>query len=194
MRVESSLRSHMYGYSGKPRASASSASEAAAVNVALTPGAQRLLGSTNGMATYICPKRGEEGGDGLNSAEEAEVKDLERRDAEVRTHERQHVVAAGPYARGPAQFSYQVGPDGKLYAVGGSVEVDTGPVKGDPEATLRKARALQASATAPSELSAADVGVAAGAVSMALSARADLAAAYSPGSAAAPGGLVQRYA
>ena len=59
--------------------------------------------------------------------------------------------AAGPYATGGASFTYVTGPDGKQYAVGGEVKIDISPEAG-PEATLRKAEAIQAAAadeTAP---------------------------------------------
>ena len=41
------------------------------------------------------------------------------------------------------------GPDGKQYAVGGEVKIDISP-EADPEATLRKAEAIQAAADEPS--------------------------------------------
>src|SRR5512140_2488477 len=63
-------------------------------------------------------------------------------DAGVRAHEAAHLAAAGPAAAGGASYVYMMGPDGRLYAVGGSVKVDTSPVPGDPEATIRRARAL----------------------------------------------------
>ena len=40
-------------------------------------------------------------------------------------------------------------PDGKQYAVGGEVKIDISP-EADPEATLRKAEAIQAAADGPS--------------------------------------------
>ncbi len=40
-------------------------------------------------------------------------------------------------------------PDGKQYAVGGEVKIDISP-EADPEATLRKAEAIQAAAAEPS--------------------------------------------
>lgn len=40
-------------------------------------------------------------------------------------------------------------PDGKQYAVGGEVKIDISP-EADPEATLRKAEAIQAAADEPS--------------------------------------------
>jgi len=50
-----------------------------------------------------------------------------------------------------------------LYAVGGEVSLDTAPVSGDPEATIRKARVLMAAANAPADPSTQDRMVAAAA-------------------------------
>ncbi len=53
-----------------------------------------------------------------------------------------------------------------LYAVGGEVPLDTAPVTGDPEATIRKARVLVAAANAPADPSLQDRMVAAAAARM----------------------------
>ncbi len=100
---------------------------------------------------------------------------LQQVDAEVRAHEQAHIAAAGPYARSGPQYIYAVGPDGRLYAVGGSVAVDLKPVPGNPEATLRKARALLRAAFGPTQPSAADLRVAAAAYRLEMQARRELA-------------------
>jgi hypothetical protein len=82
-------------------------------------------------------------------------------DARVRAHEAAHVAAAGPYATSGPQYQRVIGPGGRAYAVGGHVSVDLEPVPGNPEATLRKARALQRAAFAPGQPSSADMRVAA---------------------------------
>ncbi|MFQ5934609.1 MAG: putative metalloprotease CJM1_0395 family protein [Dehalococcoidia bacterium] len=51
-------------------------------------------------------------------AHNAEIARLKARDAQVRAHEQAHVAAAGGLATGGPKFSFQRGPDGKLYAVG----------------------------------------------------------------------------
>ena len=104
----------------------------------------------------------------------AEIARLKKRDREVRAHEQAHKAAAGQYAGAP-QYTYQRGPDGKNYAVGGEVSIDTGAIPGDPEATLRKAQQLQRAALAPAEPSSQDQSVAAEAASMAIKARIELA-------------------
>lgn len=99
---------------------------------------------------------------------------LRARDQEVRTHEQAHLSAAGQYATGGIKYSYQTGPDGQRYAVGGSVGIDTSPVAGDPEATLQKARVVQRAALAPAEPSGQDMKVAAQASQMMMQAQAEI--------------------
>lgn len=101
------------------------------------------------------------------------IAELAARDAQVRTHEAAH-KAAGGNLTGPASFTYQTGPNGKRYAIGGEVSVDTSPVAGDPQATLLKASRIRAAATAPAQPSAQDNSVAASASAMAGEARAQI--------------------
>ena len=75
----------------------------------------------------------------LDASEQKEVDQLKARDQEVRVHEAAHLAAAGGFAQGGASYSYQTGPDGRRYAVGGEVSINTSAVPGDPEATIRKA-------------------------------------------------------
>ncbi len=95
-------------------------------------------------------------------------------DVAVKAHEQTHIAIAGPYAEGAPQYIYAMGPDGTLYAVGGSVKVDVEPVPGDPEATLRKAEALMQAALGPGEPSAADMRIAADAYRMAMQAKREI--------------------
>ena len=111
----------------------------------------------------------------LTDEEKQMVQQLRQRDAEVRRHEQAHLMAAGPYAMGSPSYTYQTGPDGQRYAVGGEVQIDLSPVPGDPEATLRKARQLQQAALAPAEPSATDRQVAMAASRMAQEALQELA-------------------
>lgn len=107
----------------------------------------------------------------LSEEERRLLSELRARDAEVRAHERAHVAAAGPYANGGPTFEYQTGPDGRQYAVGGEVSIDTSPVPGDPEATVRKAQTIKRAALAPSDPSAQDRQVAAQAAQLEAQAR-----------------------
>ncbi len=97
----------------------------------------------------------------LTDEERQQVEELQKRDAEVRRHEQAHKAAAGQHARGGATFETETGPDGRSYAVGGEVSIDTSPVEGDPEATIRKMQQIRAAALAPSEPSSQDRQVAA---------------------------------
>lgn len=106
-------------------------------------------------------------------AERARIQELAARDREVRAHEQAHAAAAGQYGGNPT-YEFVRGPDGVSYAVGGSVNVDTSPIPGDPEATLRKAEQLQRAASAPADPSGQDRQVAASAARMAERAREEL--------------------
>lgn len=110
----------------------------------------------------------------LTDEERQQVEQLQKRDAEVRRHEQAHKAAAGQHARGGATFETQTGPDGRSYAVGGEVSIDTSPVEGDPEATIRKMQQIRAAALAPAEPSSQDRQVAAQATRAAQQARAEL--------------------
>ena len=102
----------------------------------------------------------------LTPEEEQQVDELKQRDREVRTHEQAHLAAAGPHALGGPTYDFQNGPDGRSYAVGGEVQIDTSPVEGDPEATIRKAQTIRAASLSPAEPSAQDRAVAAAATQM----------------------------
>jgi hypothetical protein len=110
----------------------------------------------------------------LNEEEKAQVEELRARDREVRAHETAHKAAAGSYARGSAQFTFEDGPDGRRYAVGGEVSIDTSKVSGDPEATIRKAQTIRRAANAPAQPSGQDRSVAAQATQMESQARSEL--------------------
>jgi hypothetical protein len=100
----------------------------------------------------------------------ASSEDANYRDAEVRGHEKAHLLALGANAASGINLITRRGPDGETLAVGGSIKVDTSPVPGDPEATISKARSIIHAATAPGNPSAADMRVAAQAYRMAASA------------------------
>jgi len=100
-------------------------------------------------------------GDPLTEEEKAEVTELKSRDQEVRTHEQAHIAAGGQYVKGGATYSYQSGADGKQYAIGGEVNIDTSTVSGDPDATIRKMQTVRSAAMAPAEPSGQDRSVAA---------------------------------
>ena len=94
-------------------------------------------------------------------AEQQEIAELRARDVEVRAHEAAHVASGGAFVQGGASFSFQTGPDGKQYAIGVEVGIDTSPVAGDARATAEKARTVRAAALAPASPSGADRAIAA---------------------------------
>lgn len=113
------------------------------------------------------------GADGLTEAERREVERLRARDREVREHEMAHMTAGGSYASQPS-FRFVRGPDGGFYAAGGEVRIDTSPVPGNPEATIRKMQTIKRAALAPREPSAQDQRVAAEAEAAVIQARREL--------------------
>lgn len=139
----------------------------------LSPGLMRIpLASeeASAAAQSILPKPQSK----LTKSEQQVVRELQRRDAEVRQHEAAHVNAAGGYVRGGPSYEYQRGPDGKLYAVGGEVSLDTSAEK-DPEATIKKMQVVRRAALAPMDPSGQDRAVAAQAAQAEMQARLELA-------------------
>ncbi len=116
----------------------------------------------------------------LSEKEQRQVRELQARDREVRIHEQAHVAAAGSLYRGGPTYDFQRGPDGKRYAVGGSVQIDTSPGS-TPEETIAKAQQMRRAALAPAEPSSTDRAVAASAARLEAEARAELAASQASG-------------
>ncbi|GGK74026.1 putative metalloprotease CJM1_0395 family protein [Amphritea balenae] len=110
----------------------------------------------------------------VSDDEQKLIRELAARDREVRQHELSHAAAGGSHAGAPT-FEYQRGPDGRLYAVGGEVSIDTSAVPNDPQATLEKAEIILRAALAVSEPSTQDRAVAVRAAALAADARAELA-------------------
>lgn len=107
----------------------------------------------------------------LTPEEKQQVEELKKRDREVRQHEQAHKTAAGGFVTSGPHFDFQRGPDGRQYAVGGEVKLDTTPIADDPEATIRKAQVIRRAALAPGEPSPQDRRVAADASAMERDAR-----------------------
>ncbi|MEM9177228.1 MAG: putative metalloprotease CJM1_0395 family protein [Myxococcota bacterium] len=142
----------------------STAASARGVEVSLSVEAQALLGigpsaseaRGEGAASGASSEASQAGsGSGrpgeLTPEEQEEVTRLKKRDAEVRAHENAHKAAAGRHARGGPTYEYERGPDGRRYAVGGEVQIDTSPVPNDPDATILKMRQVRRAALAPAE-------------------------------------------
>ena len=120
--------------------------------------------------------------------QEQQVQDLVERDKEVRTHEQAHQSAGGEYASSPT-YQFTQGPDGKRYATGGEVQIDTSAVPGDPAATIAKMQQIRSAALAPAEPSAQDLAVARSAAASEAKARKELMAEQS----AKSGGVLSAY-
>ncbi len=101
-----------------------------------------------------------ENGRKLTPQQLAVVLQLQKRDRAVHQHEMAHLVAGGQYVRGGPNYVYETGPDGKRYAVGGDVSIDTSPER-DPRATLSKMLTVERAALAPKDPSPQDREVAA---------------------------------
>ena len=101
------------------------------------------------------------------------VEKLKKRDQEVKAHEKAHAAAGAGIVQGGATYQYQRGPDGKMYAVGGEVKIDTAPER-DPEDTIRKMQQVRKAALSPTQPSAQDRSVAAQASQIEAEAKAEL--------------------
>jgi len=96
----------------------------------------------------------------LSEEEKRQVAELKKRDQEVRAHERAHIAAGGGLVQGGASCQFQRGPDGRMYAVGGEVRIDTSSER-DPNQTIRKMQQVRRAALAPANPSGTDRSVAA---------------------------------
>lgn len=96
----------------------------------------------------------------LSTAENRRIQELKQIDRTVREHEAAHLRAGSGVVTSGANFTYTYGPDGKQYAVGGEVGIDTSPEK-KPEDNIDKGERIQIAALAPRDPSSQDYRVAA---------------------------------
>lgn len=82
---------------------------------------------------------------------------FKKSDSNIKAHEQSH--AAGANTTSPIKYSYQTGPDGKLYAVGGEVRLDTSIPKDPNEASFKLSK-LQSAASVSDGMSSADSNIA----------------------------------
>lgn len=108
----------------------------------------------------------------LDPEEQQMVQKLQARDSEVRAHEAAHQSAGA--STGGASYSYQQGPDGKMYAIGGEVSVQF-KSGSTPQETIQNAQAVIAAAMAPASPSPQDYAVASSARVMMMKAQQQLA-------------------
>lgn len=102
-------------------------------------------------------------GEVLSQQEQAQLAELKKIDRTVRAHEQAHLAAAGSIVRRGVSLSYEKGADGRRYAVGGEVSIDTSQ-EADPADTVTKMRTVRAAALAPADPSPQDRKVAAAAM------------------------------
>jgi hypothetical protein len=173
-----------YDLAPRPRAPASGsactddlgASQDSGVVVTLSPQAQDALSSDGSDRIPESDGADAVGGSRafgrpLSEKEQAVVEQLQDRDAEVRAHEAAHAAAAGGMGGRPS-FSYQTGPDGRRYAIGGEVGIDMTPGR-SPSETIARAEQIRTAALAPADPSSQDRAVAASASAMEAKARAE---------------------
>jgi len=137
------------------------------------PGRQ-IVSRTKPVKLNILPIPDQYSGNNWLPAEALNIESEIIEDAEVKAHEQAHLSASGGLVRSGAQFTYENGPDGKRYAVGGEVSIDTSKVSGDPQATMLKAQKIRRAALAPADPSSQDRAIAADATSMEAQARTEL--------------------
>ncbi len=132
---------------------------------------QRNDGFTARISNQTSRQSGEKS---LTPEEQSQLAKLQQIDRTVRAHEQAHVSAGRGVVTGAANFSYTYGPDGKQYAVGGEVGIDTSTHE-KPEANIDKGIRIQAAALAPKDPSSQDYRVAAVGSQLEAQGRADLA-------------------
>ena len=108
----------------------------------------------------------------LSLEEQRIVSELQAADTNVRAHEAAHMAAGGGLTS-PASYTYERGPDNKMYAVAGEVGISTGEGN-TPQESLNKAQTIRRAALAPADPSPQDLKVAAQAASMEMNARAEI--------------------
>jgi hypothetical protein len=106
-----------------------------------------------------CGSDNEKRQDLLELRQQAALEELRQRDAQIRQEENAHAAVAGE-AGGPPRYTYQTGPDGRLYAVSGKVPIHLDNPSGDPAALEADAAQLAAAANAAMSPSAADLSIA----------------------------------
>lgn len=110
---------------------------------------------------------------GLTPEQQRQVERLKRIDAQVRAHEAAHQAVGGNLVGG-GMLTYQIGPDGKQYAVGGDLPVDMSISGIDPATIISKMRQIESAAMAPTDPSGQDLAVALQAAQIESQARVEL--------------------
>lgn len=111
----------------------------------------------------------------LTPEQQRQIAKLKETDQAVRAHEAAHQAAGGGVVTSGASYTYTYGPDGKAYAVGGEVGVDTSRAA-SPQANIDKGQRIRSAALAPVDPSPQDYRVANVGAQLEARGRADLAA------------------
>lgn len=96
----------------------------------------------------------------LTPAQKQQIAELKIRDSEVKAHEQAHLAAASGIGASAPHYDYEVGPDGKKYAVGGEVNISFTKSQ-NPSENLANAQTMKTAALAPAQPSGQDRAVAA---------------------------------
>ncbi len=134
--------------------------------------AQRTSANSNDSSNDN--KTSEQEAAAIRREEQRLVQQLAARDREVRAHEAAHIAVGRQYVVSGPSYTYQQGPDGRSYAIGGEVQLDVAE-EAEAQATLDKAETVRRAALAPVEPSAQDRQVAARASQLAAQARLSIA-------------------
>ena len=95
----------------------------------------------------------------MDTGEKAQLAELRARDASVRKEEQTHAATAGVYAGSP-QYKFERGPDGRQYAVEGSVSIKiSAGTLSSPEKAAAALKTIQDAALSPENPSAGDLSV-----------------------------------
>lgn len=105
------------------------------------------------------PKIGKKSSDKLTPEQQQELTKLKKTDADVKAHEQAHLSAASGISASAPSYTYEEGPDGQKYAVGGEVNVSFDET-GDPEKDKASAETMKRAALAPADPSSQDRAVA----------------------------------
>ena len=186
--IQSSVASATAAQQAAPLAlvSTASADASAAASAAKADAASTKPAATSSQDSTT--KVSDAAKDKLTNEQQAELRQLQAIDRKVRQHEQAHLAAGGGVITSGPTYSYQKGPDGNQYAVGGEVGIDTSPGR-TPQDTISRAQRVIAAALAPADPSGQDRAVAAQAQQMEAAARAELS---SQGASSAQAGLQDR--
>lgn len=109
----------------------------------------------------------------LTADQQRKVEELKEIDRKVHEHEQAHIAAGGGVVTSGASYTYTYGPDGKPYATGGEVGIDTSKEE-KPQENIDKGRLVQRAALAPQDPSPQDYRVASIGAQLETTGRSDL--------------------